>query len=349
MSILVINSGSTSLKYALVKESSFDVLKKGVVRDIGSKVKNHEEAFQIAMDDLGNGNDIKFVGHRIVHGGAAFFEPMILDKKNIESIKSCSNLAPLHNPPNIFCVEASWKILGQNIPNVAVFDTAFFRNLPEVAFHYAIPWKYVKRYKIRKYGFHGISHEYVSERAAEELEKKLEDINLITIHLGGGASMTAIKAGKPIDTSMGFTPMEGLIMMTRSGDIDAAIPIFLQKEEGLTSDDVYSLMNKESGVCAVSEIGNGMVAILEAAEGGNEKARLALEMYAYKIKKYIGSYMAILNNVDAVVFTGAIGFGSEKIRNMVTNDFKMIENIPILHIKTEEEKVIAEAVAEKVS
>lgn len=341
-SILVINSGSTSLKYKVL-DFEQNILQEGSVSGVGSQIKDHHAAFEIMAKDLGDLSNIAAVGHRIVHGGNKFLEPILVNEDLLSQLEDLSLLAPLHNPPGIAGIKASWQIFGQDSPNVAVFDTSFYRDLPKVATLYALPTEILSQEHIRRYGFHGISHESVARQAYINLGKDPDHTNLITIHLGGGSSMTAIKNGKPVDTSMGFTPVEGLVMMTRSGDIDAGIPIFLQKEMGYTVDQINKVLNQDSGVCALSGIKTGMIDIEKAAQAGDERANLALDFYVYKIKKYIGSYLAILGRVDALVFTGAIGYGSDFVRNKVLAEFELLSNIPVMPIKSQEEKLIAEA------
>lgn len=338
--ILVINAGSTSLKYALFDAERQKQIS-GTIREIGTLVKNHDIAFQMMLDELNGAADLTAVGHRIVHGGEEFYEPLMVNEIIIRRLERYNELAPLHNPPGLACLRASLKNLGQTIPNVAVFDTGWFANLPEVARHYALPASLTKKYHLRRFGFHGISHQSVAEQAAASLGQELKKLNLITVHLGGGASITAIKAGRPIDTSMGFTPMEGLVMMTRCGDIDPAIPLYLQKQAKLTPDQVYQLLNHESGMTALTGIGDGMLKIEEAAKSGSRPARAALDFYTYRIKKYLGAYWAILGRVDAVVFTGAIGEGSEYIRQLALKDFPLLQGAKVMHFAPEEENLIA--------
>ncbi len=338
--ILVINAGSTSLKYILF-DRELNQKSAGTIREIGTLVKNHDMAFQMMLDDLNGEADLMAIGHRIVHGGEEFFDPLIANEIIIRRLERYNDLAPLHNPPGLACLRASLKNLGQNIPNVAVFDTGWFANLPAVARHYALPADLEEKYHLRRFGFHGISHQSVAQQAAQELEQDLNKLNLITIHLGGGASVAAIKAGQPIDTSMGFTPMEGLVMMTRCGDIDPAIPLYLQKQAKMSAEQVYQLLNRESGMTALSGIKDGMLKIEEAAKSGEAKALAALDFYAYRLKKYLGAYFAVLNRVDALVFTGAIGEGSEYIRQLVLKDLALARGIKVLHFAPKEEVLIA--------
>jgi acetate kinase len=238
----------------------------------------------------------------------------------MKSLKDCIKLAPLHNPPNIMGIEAAMELMP-NVPEVGVFDTAFHvRSLPKHAYLYAIPYKYYEKYKIRRYGFHGTSHKYVSTEAAKMLGKPIEELKIITCHLGNGASIAAIDGGRSIDTTMGFTPLEGLYMGTRSGDLDPAILIYLMDEEGLTSQEVYNLLNKQSGMLGVTGMTSDMRDIEDAALEGNERAKLALDMYSYKIKKYVGAYAAALGGLDVIVFTGGIGENSDIVRRDVCRD-----------------------------
>ncbi|HEB01402.1 MAG TPA: acetate/propionate family kinase [Candidatus Portnoybacteria bacterium] len=344
MQILVINSGSTSLKYKLYQTKSLQILKEGEVRNIGpGKVKNHEKALKLVLSSLKIPN-IKAVGHRIVHGGSEFVEPTLVNQKILERLKKYNQLAPLHNPANLLGIKASNKLIP-NIPDIAVFDTAFFKNLPFEAATYALPANLCQKYHLQRYGFHGLSHQYVAEEAAKKLKKPLGKLKIITCHLGGGSSLTAIKNGQPIETSMGFTPVEGVVMMTRSGNIDPAILPYLMRKEKLSPAEIEEMLNKRSGLKAISGIpSSSMLAILEAAKKGRPKAKLALKLYTYQIKKYIGAYQVILNGLDALVFTGAIGFGSQKIRGMITQDMNILKGVKVLAIETDEELMIAREV-----
>lgn len=338
--ILVINAGSTSLKYVLF-DQDLQKQSSGTIREIGTLVKNHDIAFQMMLDELNGAADLAAIGHRIVHGGDEFFKPSIVNEIIVDRLEAYNQLAPLHNPPGLACLRASLQNLGKNIPNVAVFDTGWFADLPPVARHYALPAELTEKYHLRRFGFHGISHQSVAQQAAAALKRDLAELNLITIHLGGGASVAAVKNGRPIDTSMGFTPMEGLVMMTRCGDLDPAIPLYLQKNANLSADQVYELLNRQSGMTALSGIGEGMLKIQEAAQAGNKTARAALEFYVYRIKKYLGSYFAVLNRVDALVFTGAIGQGSSLVREQVMAGLSLARGVLVLHFAPEEESLIA--------
>ncbi len=351
--ILVLNSGSTSLKYKLFN-FGLKELKSGFIEEIGKgKIKNHTEALENVLNEIGNIEDIKFVGHRVVHGGDKFYQPIIVDKNILKEISKFNRLAPLHNPANLQGIEAAMELIGGGI-NVAVFDTAFYRDLPEHAFLYAIPREFFEKYGIRRYGFHGISHNYIMLEAAKELGKLAGKLNLITCHLGGGASITAIKKGKAIDTSMGFTPMEGLAMASRCGDIDPGVIIELVKNkdikinkytDGDRIDDIDYLLNKESGLKGLAEIKTDSIhEISHKSALGDEKMTNVLRLYAYRIKKYIGAYKAILGEVDAIVFSGTVGYRSQRIKRMIVSGFKDIKDIKRLVIKTDEELMIAKEV-----
>ncbi|MFC1618020.1 acetate/propionate family kinase [Patescibacteria group bacterium] len=339
MSILVINSGSTSLKYSVLTEG-LEVLSEEKIEEIGTAVPDHKAAFSIMLDELGAAK-IKAIGHRIVHGGGKFNEAVVVSPEILAKLKQYNTLAPLHNPAGLAGIEASMESFGPEKPNIAVFDTAFYKDLPEEAYRYAISREIADKYNIRRYGFHGISHQSVMEMAAEKLGKESSELNLLTIHLGGGSSITAIKQGQAIDTSMGFTPLEGLVMMTRCGDIDPAIPEYLMRKAKMTSEEVYSLLNKKSGIIVLADIDTGMRDVLSAAETGNKKAEQALKIYVYRLRKYIGAYLAVLGKIDALVFTGAIGSGSEQIRDMVTKDLNMIAGAQVFAFKSGEAKLIA--------
>jgi len=345
MQILVLNSGSTSLKYKVFDEK-LRVLKGGRTENIGlEKIKNHEQALKLVLKEI-KSDKIEAVGHRVVHGGGDFLEPVVVTTRVLKRLEKYSLLAPLHNPANILGIKASMKLLPR-IPNMACFDTSFFKNLPKKAKIYALPFKFYKKYDIRRFGFHGLSHQYAAEVATKKLKKPLSKLKLITCHLGGGSSIAAVRNGRPIDTSMGFTPMEGLVMMTRSGDIDPGIIIELVKSSKFkvkSYNNVDYLLNYESGMKGLSGVSEDMKEILKAAKKGNKRAKLALEIYCYRIKKYIGAYFAILGGLDALIFTGAIGYGSRIIRNMVTKDLSVLKRVKILSIESNEELMIAREV-----
>ena len=347
MKVLVINSGSSSIKYQLFDMNDRSVLASGMVEQIGEAqsrlthhtldsedetqeiVKNqpvtdHQQGFQLmsqvlresgALDDTG---ELFGIGHRVVHGGDIFREPALINKEVIETIKKLIPLAPLHNPANLQGINVALEH-APDVPQVAVFDTAFHQSIPVHAFRYAIPQDLYEAHQIRRYGFHGTSHYYVAKQAAAMLNRKLESLHLISLHLGNGASAAAVKDGCSIDTSMGMTPLEGLIMGTRSGDIDPAIVFYLKRKTGLSRDDVESVLNRQSGLKGICGV-NDMRKIGELADQGDAPARLAVEMYCYRIKKYIGAYYAILGHLDAVIFTGGIGQNAAFIRAGVCED-----------------------------
>lgn len=351
MNILVINCGSSSLKYQLINMENEGVLAKGLVERIGiegSRVKHetigkeeviieepmsdHRKALELVLDALINPNygaiksmdEIGAVGHRVVHGGESFASSVIIDDRVMEAINDCIDLAPLHNPPNIMGIEACQELMPKT-PMVAVFDTAFHQTIPASNYIYPLPYELYEKYGIRKYGFHGTSHKYVSLKAAEMLGKDIKDLNIITCHLGNGASVCAVQGGKSIDTSMGFTPLEGLAMGTRSGNVDPAIIPFVMEKEGLSLDEVNDLLNKKSGVLGISGVSSDFRDIEEAMEEGNERAKLALEVFTNKVKKYIGAYAALMCNVDALVFTAGIGENSISIREQICEGLEYID------------------------
>ena len=341
MKVLVINSGSSSIKYQLFDMSDKTVLAKGLLEQIGEAesrlthrsltrvgdsvevtrkqpVTNHQVGFQLIGDVLnqsgavGDSSELFGIGHRVVHGGEAFQTPALIDEKVVTAIRALIPLAPLHNPANLAGIEVALKF-APHVPQVAVFDTAFHQSVPPQAFRYALPNDLYRDHNVRRYGFHGTSHFYVAKQAAGYLKRALASLNLITLHLGNGASVTAIANGKSVDTSMGMTPLEGLIMGTRSGDIDPAIIFYLGRQTGLAPDEIESLLNKNSGLKGICGL-NDMRAIAQSAAEGDASARLAIEMYCYRIKKYIGAYHAVLGEVDALVFTGGIGENAANIR-----------------------------------
>lgn len=341
MKVLVINAGSSSIKYQLYEMPAAEVLAKGIVERIGEKVqalvhsydgkthkarvkaKNHQEAMVTILNILvskehgviGTISEIGAVGHRVVHGGEEFTGSVVIDDKVIASIEKFADLAPLHNPPNLTGIRAA----RHNLPaakQVACFDTAFHSTIPEVAYIYALPYEIYEKYRVRRYGFHGTSHRYVARRAAEMLGRDKYGVNVITCHLGNGCSITAVKNGKSVDTSMGLTPLEGVVMGTRSGDFDPAI-LFYLADKGYDLKSLNALCNKESGLLGVSGISNDMRNLTELAEKGNLRARLAIDIFCYRIKKYIGAYAAILDKLDAVVFTGGIGENAAELRQQV--------------------------------
>ncbi len=333
--IAVVNAGSSSLKFKLFDMDSDTVLISLLIERIGEEggeFKNHHEALESI--DL-NFSDLKAVGHRVVHGGESFHEATLIDDQVANAIKKLSSLAPLHNPANFEGIELLRK-KAPTIPNIAVFDTAFHSTMPKEAYLYALSYEMYEKHKIRRYGFHGTSHSFVAKKAADTLGTKLKELNLITIHLGNGASICAIKDGISIDTSMGFTPLEGLVMGSRCGDIDPSIVLYMQRELTLSLDAVDIELNKNSGllgICSQSDV-------REILKASDEKSILAINIMVRRIQKYIGSYMALLDEVDALVFTGGIGENSEYIRERVL-DSKLFTNLKSLVIKTDEELEIA--------
>jgi len=337
MKILVLNCGSSSIKYKLF-DGSVPVLS-GLIERIGeegSGVKDHSEGIKLMLEQvLASGkikslSEIEAVGHRVVHGGE-LSKPTLLGKKSISKIKKYSELAPLHNPANLKGIEEMRKALPKAM-HVAVFDTAFHQTMPEHSFLYALPYEYYKKYRIRRYGFHGISHAFVSERAAKVLKKPLKKLNLITCHLGAGCSMAAVKKGRVVDTSMGFTPLEGLIMGTRSGDIDPGVLIYLGKNKGMGFEEIDELLNKKSGLLGISGVSKDVRIIEEKAEKGDRRCKLSLKMFCYRVAKYLGAYAVVLGKVDGIVFTGGIGENSASVRREVCSYLK------ILGVKIDERK-----------
>jgi acetate kinase len=333
MKILVLNCGSSSVKYKLLDMATNEVLGSGGVEKIGMKgsflkhnygegkkvilegeILEHQTAIEYILGVLTSKeygavkslNEINAVGHRVVHGGEQFNSSVLITDEVIRKIEDCIELAPLHNPPNLAGIRAISELLPE-VPQVAVFDTAFHQTMPEHAYMYGIPYSLYTKYAIRRYGFHGTSHRYVSRRACEFLGMDYENTKIITAHIGNGASITAIENGKSIDTSMGFTPIEGLLMGTRSGDVDLGIVTFLMEKEQLGASAVSALFNKHSGVLGLSGLSSDMRDIENAVAEGNERAKLALDVYEYRIKKYIASYVGALNGVDVIVFTGGVG------------------------------------------
>ncbi|MDD2789965.1 MAG: acetate kinase [Sulfurimonas sp.] len=335
MKIAVINSGSSSLKLKLFDMQTGEVLLSKHIQNIGeegSAIQTHHEAIKSLGVDF---KSLDAVGHRVVHGGAAFNEAMHINEEVIETIRRLIPLAPLHNPANLEGILVCQK-KAPDTPQIAVFDTAFHANMPKEAFLYALPLEMYEQHKIRRYGFHGSSHAYVSKKASEILGKDLSELNLITLHLGNGASACAVEKGVSIDTSMGFTPLEGLVMGSRCGDIDASIVVYMQRKLGMSIDEIDALLNQKSGLLGISGISN--VRILEETQTPN--ARLALDMMIRRVQKYIGGYMALLGHVDAIVFTGGIGENSVVIRERILAS-ELFANIKSLVIKTDEEFEIA--------
>ena len=344
MKILVINAGSSSLKYQLINMDTKEVMAKGLCERItleGSKLNHtpaggekvviespmptHAEAIKLVIDALIDKNhgviadmsEIGAVGHRVVHGGESFSGSVVIDDAVKGALNDCIELAPLHNPANIIGIEACEKVMP-GVVQVGVFDTAFHQTMPEEAYLYGIPYEYYEKYKIRRYGFHGTSHKYVSQKAAELLGKNIEDVKIITCHLGNGSSVAAVKNGKVIDTTMGLTPLAGILMGTRSGDIDPAIVTFLMEKENLSIDEINTVLNKKSGVFGVSGVSSDFRDLSAAAAEGNKRAEAALKMFCYGIKKYIGSYAAAMGGVDAIVFTAGVGENDCQTRADIT-------------------------------
>jgi acetate kinase len=350
--ILVINCGSSSLKYQLFLMPEGIRLVRGMIERIGDKgshimqvksdstkyekkfaIKDHKSAFKAALDAildekfgvLKSIEEIDAVGHRVVHGGEEYAESVVINKDVLDAIEKLSDLAPLHNPVNLEGINAAVDLLPE-VSHTATFDTAFHQTIPDYAYIYGIPYELYEKYRIRRYGFHGTSHRYVARRALDYCKRAKENTNLITCHLGNGCSITSIAFGKSCDTSMGFTPLEGLLMGTRSGDIDPAIIHYLS-DKGYTDKEIITLLNKKSGLLGLSGISNDLRDLEEAAEKGDKRALLAMDAFAYKVKKYIGSYSAILVKVDILVFTGGIGQYGVKMRERIC---KFLENIGIV-------------------
>ncbi|ADL69011.1 acetate kinase [Thermoanaerobacterium thermosaccharolyticum] len=358
MKILVINCGSSSLKYQLIESKDGNVLAKGLAERIGindsllthnangekikikKDMKDHKDAIKLVLDALVNSDygvikdmsEIDAVGHRVVHGGEYFTSSVLITDDVLKAITDCIELAPLHNPANIEGIKACKQIMP-DVPMVAVFDTAFHQTMPDYAYLYPIPYEYYTKYKIRKYGFHGTSHKYVSQRAAEILNKPIESLKIITCHLGNGSSIAAVKNGKSIDTSMGFTPLEGLAMGTRSGSIDPSIISYLMEKENISAEEVVNILNKKSGVYGISGISSDFRDLEDAAfKNGDKRAQLALNVFAYRVKKTIGSYAAAMGGVDVIVFTAGIGENGPEIREFI------LDGLEFLGFKLDKEK-----------
>ncbi len=361
MWFLTINSGSSSIKYSLFKANKrLTLVEKGVVEKIGEEsslfksgemvsrlnIPDHHRAIDLILDAIKKKikdiSSLAGIGHRVVHGGEKFKESVIIDSKVLNYIKKCSHLAPLHNPPAVLSIEASIKLL-KSIPQIAVFDTAFHHTIPDYAYNYAIPYKFYRQYKIRRYGFHGTSHHYIALEAAKFLNKKIKDTKIISCHLGNGCSITAIKGGHSIDTSMGFTPLEGLVMGTRSGDIDPAIILFLE-EKGLSSAEIDNILNRESGLLGVSGVSNDMRTVEKAMLNKNKRATLAYNIFLYRLIKYISAYVGVLEGADAIVLTGGIGENQVRLKRDIKKRLKTLLdkfNVKVLVISTDEELMIA--------
>ena len=344
MKVFVINCGSSSIKYQLFDMTDESVLAKGLLERLGTSqvnlhhegkrgkaqptcsAKDHKEGLDLVLETLvhpqhgviENIEEIEVVGHRVVHGGEHFSGAVQINEKVIKAIEDCAQLAPLHNPPNLAGITAAQEDLPKAV-QVAVFDTAFHSTLAKKAFVYALPYEWYKKYGIRRYGFHGTSHQYVAQRAAKMLGRGLNELNLITAHLGNGCSITAIRAGESVETSMGLTPAEGLVMGTRGGDMDPAI-IFHLLNKNVPLEKINEALQKESGLLGISGLSNDMRDIMQSAKEGNKRARLALEIFAYRLKKYIGAYTAVLGKVDGLVFTGGIGRNAAMVRQMALEE-----------------------------
>ena len=361
MKILVLNTGSSSAKYQLIDMKDETVMAKGLIERIGlnegilthkplgkddfkltQAIPNHEVAINLMLDALmhpvhgviKDKSEIEAVGHRVVHGGEKFSGTVTINQEVIDKMEECVDLAPLHNPANLRGIYAMIKLMP-NVLQCGVFDTAFHHTIPEHAFLYGLPYSLYEKYKIRRYGFHGTSHKFVAEKACDWLKIDIEKVNIITCHLGNGSSIAAIQGGKSIDTSMGLTPVEGLIMGTRCGDIDLGAIMYLMAKDDLGCDDINSLINKQSGMLGISGVSSDMRDIEQAAENGNQRAKLALEMFAYRVKKYIGAYAAALGRVDLIIFTGGIGENDMATRERVCSNLGFLG----IHFDKEKNKV----------
>lgn len=349
MKILVINAGSSSLKFQLIDMKSEEVLAKGNCEKIGIKgsflkykANGQENVFDGDMADhsvaikkvlevlvdekigvIKSLKEISAVGHRVLHGGEIYKESVVVDAKVLNNLKKLIPLGPLHMPANITGIEACKKVM-RGVPQVAVFDTAFHANMPKEAYLYAIPYELYTKDKVRRYGFHGTSHRFVSSEVARLMKKPLKNLKIITVHVGNGSSIAAVDKGVSVDTSMGFTPIEGLMMGTRSGDIDASVVGYIAKKYNFDGDQVVEFLNKKSGILGISGVSSDMRDVNTAAENGNERAKLIVPMLAYKIKKYIGAYAAAMGGVDAIVFTGGIGENQEDLRDFATRGLEFL-------------------------
>ncbi|MCD7974289.1 MAG: acetate kinase [Phascolarctobacterium sp.] len=350
MVVFVVNCGSSSIKYQLINMEGEIVMAKGLIERIGMEgsllkhtpagkdtvtveadIPDHKVGIQMVIEALTNSEygvigsmkGIDAVGHRIVHGGERFTDSVLITSDVLKGIEACSEIAPLHNPPNVLGIRACTELM-QDVPQVAVFDTAFHQTIPRVAFLYGLPYESYVKYGLRRYGFHGTSHKYVAQKAAEMMGEHTSDLRIITCHLGNGASITAIKYGKSVDTSMGYTPLEGLIMGTRSGEIDPAIIPFLMEKENMTAQEVDNYLNKQSGILGISGVSSDFRDLEEAANSGDERSQLAIDIFAYKVKKYIGSYVAAMGGVDAIVFTAGLGENSPFMRDKICNGLEYL-------------------------
>jgi acetate kinase len=333
-SVLVLNSGSSSVKYAVIEPGSATEVTEGIVERIGdSEVADHEAAMRRIFDEIGpqlEGGDLVAVGHRVVHGGPDLYQPTVVDDALIHRLEELAPLAPLHNPPAVLGIQVARKALP-DLPHVAVFDTAFFHNLPPAAAMYAIDRDIAERWHIRRYGFHGTSHQYVSEQAAAFLDVPLASLNQIVLHLGNGASASAIVGGRPVDTSMGLTPMEGLVMGTRSGDIDPGVITYLWRAAKMSVEDIESMLNRRSGVRGLGGEIDFRV-LHQRIESGDQTAQLAYDVYIHRLRKYIGAYLALLGSVDVITFTAGVGENDAAVRRdalsgMVTLGIELDEHL----------------------
>lgn len=362
MKVLVINAGSSSLKYQLIDMTDESVIAKGICERVGTPeacisfkapdgqkveykapMSNHTEAFAAVKSALTEGeykviddiSEITAVGHRVVQGGSLFNKSVLIDDEVIAGIESLNDLAPLHNPANIMGINASIELFGKDVPQVAVFDNAFHSTMPAEAYTFPIPYEFIEKYQIRRYGFHGTSHKFVSARCAEVMGKNIEDLKIITCHLGNGSSITAVKGGKVIDTTMGLTPLDGVIMGTRCGNIDPSVVLFLMEKENLSIKEMDTLLNKKSGIAAISGVGSDDRDVKKEMTENNlglaERCKLARGIQMYEIKKYIGAFAAAMDGVDAIVFTGGIGENAYDMRTKICNE------LSYLGVKVDEE------------
>ena len=350
MIIFVVNCGSSSIKYQLLNMNGEQVLAKGLIErigmegsvrkhtptgkytvDISAEIPDHSVGIQMALDALTNEeygvidsmDEIDAVGHRVVHGGERFTDSVLISDDVLNGIEACAELAPLHNPPNLYGINACMRLM-YNTPQVAVFDTAFHQTMPKVAYLYGLPYEMYVKYGLRRYGFHGTSHKYVAQQAAELMGEHMSDLRFITCHLGNGASIAAIKYGKSIDTSMGYTPLEGLVMGTRSGEIDPAIIPFLMEKENMNAQQIDDYLNRRSGILGISGLSSDFRDLESAANRGDERSQLAIDIFAYKVKKYIGGYVAAMGGVDAIIFTAGLGENSPFMRDKICNGLEYL-------------------------
>lgn len=350
MIIFVVNCGSSSIKYQLLNMNGEQVLAKGLIErigmegsvlkhtptgkytvDISAEIPDHSVGIQMALDALTNEeygvidsmDEIDAVGHRVVHGGERFTDSVLISDDVLNGIEVCAEIAPLHNPPNLYGIKACMRLM-YNTPQVAVFDTAFHQTMPKVAYLYGLPYEMYVKYGLRRYGFHGTSHKYVAQQAAEMMGEHMSDLRFITCHLGNGASIAAIKYGKSIDTSMGYTPLEGLVMGTRSGEIDPAIIPFLMEKENMNAQQIDDYLNRRSGILGISGLSSDFRDLESAANRGDERSQLAIDIFAYKVKKYIGGYVAAMGGVDAIIFTAGLGENSPFMRDKICNGLEYL-------------------------